>query len=78
MVSVLPFVPNKCDFHDAVTRVMGEAFDAACRELHDAGMPAVVHEVLARRIIDAAREGERDPTRLRDVALAALARTKRV
>ncbi len=57
---------------------MAEAFDAACRELDDAGQPAVVHEVLARRIIDAARKGERDPTRLRDVALAALARTKRL
>jgi hypothetical protein len=83
-VTILPFVPRVA-FDDEVTRLMGEAFDAACEELHDTRQPAVVHEVIAkriheviaRRIIDAAHKGERDPARLRDVALAALARTKR-
>jgi hypothetical protein len=51
---------------------MGEAFDAACKELHDRGQPAVVYEVIAKRIIEAARKGERDPGRLRNAGLAAL------
>jgi hypothetical protein len=84
VTSILPFVPRVV-FDDEATRLMGEAFDAACKELHDARQPAVVHEVIAKRIheviakriINAARRGERDPARLRDVALMALARTKR-
>jgi hypothetical protein len=51
---------------------MGEAFDAACTALHDTGQPFIVHEVMAKRIIDAAKTGERDPTRLRDIAMAAV------
>ncbi len=71
MGSILPFVPRGV-FDDATTRVMGQAFDAALRELHDTGQPHLVHEVIAKRIIDAARKGERSMTSLRDVALAAL------
>ena len=37
--------------------------------LHDADQLEVVREVLARRIIAAARFGERDPVRLREAAL---------
>jgi hypothetical protein len=55
---------------------MGEAFDAACKDLHDGGQPFVVREVMARRIIAAAHKGERDVGRLRDVALAAFRQTK--
>ena len=76
MASILPFVPRGV-FDDAMTRIMGEAFDAACKELHDTGQPEIVHEVLAKRIIKAAQRGERDVTRLRDAALAALRGTKR-
>jgi hypothetical protein len=49
--------------------------DAACRELHDSGQPPIVQEIMAKRIIAAARTGERDVTRLRDIALAALGHT---
>jgi hypothetical protein len=38
---------------------MSEAFDAACES-----QPEVMREVIARRIIAAARFGERDPGRL--------------
>jgi hypothetical protein len=62
------------EFDDVATKVMGDAFDAASKELHDRGQPAIVREVLAGRIIDAAKRGERDPTRLRDIALAAFPR----
>jgi hypothetical protein len=51
---------------------MGEAFDSSCEALHDTGQPPVVYEVIAKRIIDAVRIGERDVMRLRNVGLAAL------
>jgi hypothetical protein len=70
MASVLPFV--KSDFDDEATRLMGEAFDAACEGLQDTGQAALVREIIAKRIIEAARKGERDPVRLRSAGLAAL------
>ena len=72
VASVLPFVVKKSDFDDDTTRIMGEAFDAACKGLHDTGQPTVVQEVIAKRIIKAAMKGERDPVRLRNAGLAAL------
>jgi hypothetical protein len=54
---------------EAIT-AMGEAFEAACKELDEAGQPKVAPEVIATRIIAAARRGERDPVRLRAAALA--------
>jgi len=56
-------------FDDAATSAMGEAFDNACKSLRNVGsaMPAIV----ADRIIDAARNGERDPARLYEQALKA-------
>ena len=51
---------------------MSEAYEAACNELNEAGQPKVAREVIAGRIIAAARTGERDPARLRAAALAEL------
>jgi hypothetical protein len=59
-------------FDDHATKVMGEAFDAACKDLDDAG--PLVYEVIAKRIIEAAKSGERDPEKLRDWALTAFGR----
>jgi hypothetical protein len=56
-------------FEPEAIAAMTEAFEAAC-DLHDAGQHEVVREVIARRIIIAARFGERDPVRLRTTALA--------
>ena len=73
MASILPFIKKSgIVFDDNATRILGEAFDAACKELHDKGQPAIVYEVIAKRIIDAARNGERDPVKLRNVGLAGL------
>lgn len=71
MASIIPFIRPRSDFNDDVTRIMGEAFDAASKELHDSGKPAIVQEIIAKKIIAVASLGERDVTRLRDVALAA-------
>ena len=51
---------------------MGEALDAACEGLRDTGQPALVREIIAERIIETAKKGERDPARLRSAGLAAL------
>jgi hypothetical protein len=59
-------------FDDRMTGIMGEAFDSACKELRDSGQPSIVYEVIAKRIVDGARSGERDPVRLRNAGLAAL------
>ena len=71
MGSILPFLPHGI-FDDAATKVMGAAFDAARKALDDTGQPDLVQEVMARRIIVAARKGERKLTKLRDAALTAL------
>jgi hypothetical protein len=47
---------------------MSEALEAALKELQNAGQ-YVVRDVLAGRIIAAARFGERDPARLIEAAL---------
>ena len=73
MASILRFIRKTGTvFDDRITKIMGEAFDSACKELNDAGQPAIVYEVIAKRIIDGAKNGERDPVRLRNAALAAL------
>jgi hypothetical protein len=42
------------------------------KAIHDKGQPQIVYEVIAKRIIDAAKSGERDVDRLRGVGSAAL------
>jgi hypothetical protein len=49
---------------------MSDALDAACKYLGNTSQPDVVREIMARRIIGAARLGERDPARLRAAALS--------
>ena len=46
---------------------MGEAFDRACKSLRNLG--SAVPEIIANRIIAAAKNGERDPARLYEQAL---------
>jgi hypothetical protein len=58
-------------FDDHATKAMGEAFDAARKDLDEAGQPSVVYEAVAKRIIEVAKSGERDPNQLRDRALTA-------
>ena len=58
-------------FDDQATKVMGEAFDAACKVLDETGQSSVVYEAVAKYIIEIAKSGERDPNQLRDRALTA-------
>jgi hypothetical protein len=59
-------------FDDAAVRIIGEAFDAACKELPYVERPEFIGESMARKIIGAAASGERDVLRLRDAALSVL------
>ena len=76
MASILPFIRARADFDDEMTRRMGEAFDAARTSLDGQEEPELFYEIIAARIIEAAKKGERDPTRLRDIGLAALGHNK--
>ena len=73
MASILTFMGKAAGgvFDDRATQIMGEAFDRACKELHDTGQPEIVYRVIANRIIEAVKNGERDPIRLRNAGLAA-------
>ena len=51
-------------FDDAAMRVMGAAFDQACDALGIFGTSVTVREIVAKRIIEVAKLGERDQSRL--------------
>jgi hypothetical protein len=70
-VPIVPIFRNG-SFDDAMTRNLGRAYEIACRSLHAKGQPPVIQETLARKIIEAAQHGERDPDRLAGIALSSL------
>lgn len=70
MASILAFVQVKNDFDDAVTNLLDETFAAACQLCGGIERIDQFQELIARRIIEAARRGERDPIRLREIGLA--------
>jgi hypothetical protein len=59
-------------FGPDATRAMGAAFDKACRSLQDGDQANVVREIIAKRIIDLALDGERDPDHLCEASLRTL------
>lgn len=59
-------------FDPETVKTLGDAFEKARKALHDTGQPAIVNEIIARRIIALAEKGERDPDRLCAGALQAL------
>ena len=56
-------------FDDKATLAMEAAFDQACRSLRRFGAYDKVRELIAKRIIEAAKTGEFDPIRLHSQAL---------
>jgi hypothetical protein len=54
-------------FDDAATLAMGDAFDRACKSLRNFGSAASA--IIADRIIEAAKNGERDSDRLYEQVL---------
>lgn len=72
MVSTVIPVFRDSGFDDEATQILGRAYDIACRSLHPKGQPPVVQETLAKKIVEAAQYGERDPDRLAAIALSIL------
>ena len=66
-MDIIP-IQNVC-FDDAATSAMSEAFDRACKSLQNSGSVKKAREIIAKRIIEAAKNGERDPVRLQEQAL---------
>jgi hypothetical protein len=63
-------------FEREAIAAMSKAYEASLKDLHDTGQPELVLEIIAGRIIAAARTGERDPIRLREAALPWLTRER--
>jgi hypothetical protein len=51
---------------------MASAFDEACRVLGLAERTDALRDLVAQKIIECAKTGERDPARLRDCVLRAI------
>jgi hypothetical protein len=76
MKPTLPSYSNAFDCDE--TAALAAAFDQACRSMHDWGQPDIIREIIAKRIIEVAGNGERDPDRLCYRALRALGFNERV
>jgi hypothetical protein len=73
---IADFIGNTTYDADAV-RVMSVAYDTVLKELHDRGQPAIVQEVIAKRIVELAAIGERNPKRLCETVLSELGLVRR-
>jgi hypothetical protein len=71
MAQILQFIRPTDAFGPEALIVLGKAYDMALEALHDVGQPEVVQEVLAKRIIKAAKKGQNDPAALCAAALSA-------
>jgi hypothetical protein len=78
VAQILDFIrPTDGAFDAEATALLSRAFDKACTELHDRGQPIIVREIIARRIIEIAGRGERDPDQLWIAALTSLGLPRR-
>jgi hypothetical protein len=62
-----------CSFDAETIVVITEAFEQACRDLRLTDRRDPITETLARKIIEAAQTGERDPNVIRQQAIDRLA-----
>jgi hypothetical protein len=69
--TVIPFFKD-ASFDPETTHVMAQAFERACVVLQSSSQPELVREIIAKRIIEVAQPGERDPEKLCVRALKAL------
>jgi hypothetical protein len=73
MATVTSF--SGASFDSEATRAMASAYDKACGQIQQTGLPVIVNEIVAKRIIRLAAEGERDPNKLCERAISALGTT---
>jgi hypothetical protein len=69
MATILPFLSDRPVFDPHDITAMSMALDDVCTSL-GIGSDKTAKEVIAIRIIELARRGERSPTKLRDYLLA--------
>jgi hypothetical protein len=67
-----PLFENAC-FEPEATKLMGEIFEEMVQSLGRMGQPRVIQEAIARQIIEAVQDGERDRDTIYQRVLAALA-----
>jgi hypothetical protein len=71
MTSIVQFISGAV-FEVADIRLMSDAYNQAIEGVYSFGRPnAIVEGIIATRIINLTKGGERDPIRLRESALAA-------
>jgi hypothetical protein len=63
MIRTLPFFQS-ATFDPEATKVMGDVFDEAIQSLDKLARPRMVQEAIAKKIIEAVQDGERDPERI--------------
>ena len=69
-MSIVPFISSGV-FEPADIKMMSDAYDKAMEDIHCFGRPnKIVLAMIATRIINLTKAGERDPGRLREQALA--------
>ena len=69
MATILPFSKNECAFDPKDVRAMATAFEDVCKTLEVPPDAANLREVIAVRIIELAKRGERRQTVLRERVL---------
>jgi hypothetical protein len=62
----------KHDFDDSAILAMAIAYERTCSSLQSPGIATTVREIIGKQIIEAAKQGERDPNILYQQALQAL------
>jgi len=72
MARILPFIRPEMAFNPEDTAVLVTAYEKAIKQLRGDGFTELVREIIAKRIIDAALKGERDPDRLCASAIASI------
>ena len=70
MTTIIPFLNDRSVFGPSDLQAMSMALDDVCQELNLPSHAVGARELIASRIIELARRGERSPTKLRDALIA--------
>jgi hypothetical protein len=70
----MPLTPflKEAAFDPEAIKAISAAFEAVCESLQLRNRSDPITEIVARKVIEVAGTGERDPERIRDLALLAL------
>jgi hypothetical protein len=81
-MAMMPLLPHQSAFDPEVIETLVAAYEDAWKKIEQSGSAfaspryrRAAQEIVAKRIIEMAQRGEREPTRLADDAVAYLARS---